>query len=256
MKSNSSKKIPQILLVAMVVVFALSLGAALKSVLTHSNIDLGNGDLVVQAQQSSDEARPVEEKTTPTPPVLQKSQYLPASQTQQAQGITFTASNFHAEKNHVFVDVCYDLPGKDVWDVNAATLYYGENETGNFAVHETSIDVAKDKPQKGFRCLRLDFYDIKADADLSNLTLVIGNIGQIAPAEGHECEEYLVRINENMKITEAGIEVVCDQSPSGTQIKFVSSRNHLSEEDANQIILEAMFNQVNGNWTFMVTKNR
>lgn len=255
MKSNSYKKIPQILLIAMAAIFAVSSGAALKLGLVRSDINLGYGDSVVQAQQN-DETGPVEKKPTPTPSVFQESQYLPASQTQQAQGITFTASNFHAEKNHVFVDVCYDLPGKDVWDVNAATLYYGENETGNFAVHETSIDVAKDKPQKRFRCLRLDFYDVKADADLSNLTLVIGNIGQIAPAEGHECEEYLVRINENQKIAEAGIEVICDQSPGGTQIKLVSSGNKLSEEEANQIIVDAMFNQVNGDWTFVVAKNK
>lgn len=256
MKSNSLKKISQIFLITMTAVLALSLGAALKSGLVHSNMNLGNGDLVVQAQQNNDEAGLVEKRATPTPSITKETQYLPASQTQQAQGITFTASNFHTEKNHVFVDVCYDLPGKDVWDINAATLYYGQNQTGNFAVNETSIDIAKDKPQNGFRCLRLDFYDVEPDADLSSLTLVIGNIGQIAPSEGHECEEYLVRINENQKIAEAGIEVVCDQSPSGTQIKLVSSRNNLSEEEVNQIISNAMFNQVNGNWTFMVKENR
>jgi hypothetical protein len=102
------------------------------------------------------------------------------------QGIKFTASNFFTADNHVYADVCYDLPGKDIWDIHAATLQYGQHTTGDFAVSETSIDIAKDGPQNGRRCLRLDFYNLESDPDLSLLTLTIGNTGQIPPMKGHE----------------------------------------------------------------------
>lgn len=229
---------------------ALILGMAVKTSLGYSNIKPSD-DLVVQAQQPNTQNEP-----TPTPSNAQKPQYLPESQSQNAQGIRFTASNFFVAENHVFVDVCYDLPGKDVWDINAATLQYGALSTGDFAVSETSIDLAQDSLQNGYRCLRLDFYNLEPNSDLSSLTLSIENIGQIPPMEGHECEGYLARINSNARIAEKGIEVVCEQSPYGVQIQLASNPQGVNAEEADRLISEAMFNQVNGPWPFTVTQNK
>ncbi|MEW6285056.1 MAG: hypothetical protein AB1509_02410 [Chloroflexota bacterium] len=229
---------------------ALTLGMTIKATLEHSNIE-PSGDSVVQAQQPNNQNKP-----TPTPSNAQKPQYLPVTQSQNVQGIKFTASNFSAADNHVFVDVCYDLPGKDVWDINAAALQYGSFSTGDFAVSETSIDLAQGRPQNGYRCMRLDFYNLEPNADVSSLTLSIGNIGQIPPMEGHECEGYLARINSNARIAEKGIEAVCEQSPYGVQIKVAKNPQGIPAEEADRLISEAMFNQVNGPWVFTVTQNK
>lgn len=237
-------------------IVALILGVAFKVGLSIYNFNANNGNLIVYAQPNLPPLLPNENKAPPTPSVVQQSQYLPETQSQNSQGIKVTVSNFYVEENHVFVDVCYDLPGKDVWDINTATLEYDGNSTGNFAVNETSIDLALDKPQNGIRCLRLDFYDIQSNSDLSTLTLTIGNLGQIAPMEGRECEGYLARINTNEKIKESEIEVTCEQSPSSAEVKVKNKPDDLSEEEVNALIAEAMFNQVSGNWVFTVTQNK
>lgn len=235
---------------------ALFLGAMFKLGLSVYNFKVDNGNLVAQAQPNTAFFSPNENKATPTLSTIQQSQYIPETQSQNSQDIKMTVSNFYVEGNHVFVDVCYDLPGKDIWDINIATLEYGGKSTGNFAVEETSIDIAKDKPTQGIRCLRLDFYDIDANADFSSFTLTIVQLGQISPAEGHECEEFLARINSNEKVNESGIKVVCEQHPSGTQIKTDYKPDNISDEDANILIYDAMFNLVNGDWVFTATQNK
>jgi hypothetical protein len=230
---------------------ALSSGILLKFGLSVYGIQSSDSNLVAYAQPNITQPAHANKRETPTPSSIQQSQYLPDTQSQSSKGIKITASNFYVENNQVFVDVCYDLPGKDIWDINMAMLEYNGGSTGNFAVNETSIDVAQ-----GFRCLRLNFYDIATNADLSKLTLTIGNLGQIPPAEGHECEGYLARINSNEKVKNSGITVVCEQSPSGAQVKLEHKPDNINEEDANQLISEAMFNQVLGNWVFTVEKNK
>jgi hypothetical protein len=208
---------------------------------------------VAQAQQNevADVIR-----STVTPSSTEKPQYLPVTQSQQMQGVEFTASNFHTQDNHVFVDVCYDLPGNDVWDVNMATLQYGDKSTSDFAVNEFFVDVAKDNKQKGSRCLSLDFYGVDPGGNFSTLKLMVGNIGQIPPTEGHECEGYLGRINNNTKVLELGIEVACEQLPYGSQINVMKKPNSMSDEDANTWVAQAMYGQVNGPWEFTVTLNK
>lgn len=231
-------------------IFALATGIALKFGVSKATGSTLNKEQTVHAQQTDNQ-----HKATPTVSVMQSAQYLPVSQEQKTNGIKFTVSNFFVENDHVFADVCYDMPGKSVWDINAATLQYGQTATGDFAVNETSITMETDV-KKGYRCLRLDFYNITPNADLSSLTLTIGNIGQIAPMEGFECQEYTARIHSNLKANAAGIKVACEQFPYGVQVRLVEKTSTLSEEEANTIISEAMFNQVNGPWVFTVTQNK
>ena len=248
MKTYQSFKFATILIITAVV--ALATGGILKFGISKITGTMPNKEQAVHAQQVDNQHKP-----TPTASIIQATQYLPASQEQKTNGIKFTVSNFFVENNHVFTDVCYDLPGKNIWDINAATLQYGQLSTGDFAVSETSITMETDI-EKGYRCLRLDFYNISPNADLSSLTLTVGNIGQISPMEGFECQEYTARIHSNLKAVAAGIKVACEQSPSGVNVQLIEKSSALSENEANIIISEAMFNQVNGPWVFTVTQNK
>lgn len=249
---KASKNPKNWLVLTGIAVIALTLGMFLKLGFSTAGASV-NDEIAAQAQQNE----VVQEKIpTATASVTEKDQYLPASQSQKVQGIKFTASNFYFQDNHVFVDVCYDLPGNDIWDVNMATLQYGDRATSDFAVNEFFVDLPKDINSKGSRCLKLDFYDIDTKSDLSTLTLIIENIGQIAPAEGHECEGYLNRIKNNPNVSQSGIKVTCDQLPGSSQVKIVKKPSAMSDDDANAILNQAMVGQVNGPWQFTVALNK
>jgi len=248
MKIYPNFKFVTLLIITAIV--ALATSGILKFGVSKVIGNMPNEERVAHAQQADNQHKP-----TPTASVLQTAQYLPASQEQETNEIKFTVSNFFVENNHVFADVCYDLPGKNVWDINAATLQYGQNSTNDFAMNETSITMGTDV-KKGYRCFRMDFYNIAPNADFTSLTLTIGNIGQIAPMEGFECQEYTARINSNPKAAAAGIKVACEQSPYGVNIQLTEKSSSVSEDEANSIINEAMFNQVNGPWVFTVIQNK
>lgn len=248
----SEKTTNKILILITIAVTAFAAGILLRIGFADSKLS-ANSDMVAQAQENE---AVFEKRSTATPSVAQIPNYVPESQTQQTQGINFTASNFYVDSGHVFADVCYDLPGNDVWDINMATLSYGGKSTSNFAVNEISINVANDNQSKGSRCLKLDFYDVEANSDFSTLTLIVGNIGQIAPPEGRECEGYLGRIQASSGISELGIEVTCEQFQGDSQVLLTKKPATMSDEEANALIAQAMYGQVTGPWEFTVTRNK
>lgn len=209
-------------------------------------------DKDIQTQKHSDQLD-TQAKPATSVPAASKAIYLPETQSKVLYGLEFTASNFIVDADQVYVDVCYDLPGKAVWDINQAALEYGSSSTSDFSVQETSIDLAEGKPNNGIRCLKLNFA-VTPGADVSQLTLKIKNIGQVPPAEGKECDEFLSRINANDRVKNAGVEVACEQLEMGSNIKVVSKPAELSEDEANQLINHAMHNLYDGDWVFTVTR--
>jgi hypothetical protein len=242
------KKSPNyLLLMPVVAVVALLIGATLKISFSKTNIPV-NTDVIVKA--ASGNVSP--NQTSPTPmPDNQVPHYAPAMQTVSAKSIKMSVSNFSVENGHVFVDACYDMPGNNVWDINAATLQYGTKSTSDFSVREISISIGKNKNAKGARCLNLDF-QVDPTGDFSNLNLTIGNIGMIAPQEGHECETYQARINDDVSVANSGIKVACEQSPSGSQIRVLAKPISITDDNANKIVFKAMNGEIDGNWKFSV----
>ncbi|MCC6568525.1 MAG: hypothetical protein IT315_04750 [Anaerolineales bacterium] len=249
---KTSKKSNRLVRVVFLAIVAMSLGIFLKLGLGIVGISASD-DSVAQAQQNEMFAK---QDAVVAPSVIEQPQYVPESQSLQARGLKFTASGFRFQNNHVFVDVCYDLPGNDIWDINMATLQYGDRSTSDFAVNEFFIEIAKDNKSKGSRCLNLDFYNIEPDSDVSTLKLIVGSLGRIPPLEGHECEGYQSRIKASSKISEFGIEVTCNQLQGGTQIVLSKRSESISDEEANALIIQAMYGQVDGPWEFTVTLNK
>jgi hypothetical protein len=166
-------------------------------------------------------------------------------------GVGFSASNFRPGQGSVFVDVCYDLPGKGVWDINQAALQYVGGEASDFNVQETSLSIATDDKMKGVRCMTLEFVSIPANADLSSITLEIRAIGMIAPPEGKECEEYNTRKkNADKKMAEQGIEVSCEQQDGMVQLKINKKPENMSEDKAYQLINKYLNGWTEGPWVF------
>ncbi|MBI3243989.1 MAG: hypothetical protein HYZ49_17035 [Chloroflexi bacterium] len=178
------------------------------------------------------------------------------SQIQRINGVEFTASDFYQEAGRVFANVCYQLPGKGVWDINAVTLKYANGETSNLWVHETSIELASANGQPGRRCVTLEFDEIPPQADLSTLSLSIGSIGLIPPLEGHECEEYNARLQNAPSLNKLGIKAQCKQQDGGAQVAIISKPASMSIDDANVTIAKAVSGWIDGPWTFTGSLNK
>lgn len=175
----------------------------------------------------------------------------PASQvkSQTVNGIEFTISNYSRVAYHFYVDVCYDLPGPGILDINEATLLYGPLRTSSFEFREISLQVAADG-QTGRRCANLDFNQITTSETSKTFTLIIGSLSLVLPPEGEECKEYLAR--SEAALAKQGITIQCDQ---GTELGLfnlgiVNKPDAMSQEQADELYYKAVFGIIEGPWTF------
>lgn len=172
---------------------------------------------------------------------------------QTLNGIEFTISNYRRLANHFFVDVCYDLPGPGVWDINGATLLYGSIKTSNYAFREISLQVATDTAQIGRRCANLDFPEIFTSDESKTFTLDIEWIGLTEPSEGQECEEYMARGKD--VLAQQGIVLQCNAEPGYFGLTVASKPDSMSQAQVDELISTIIFGKIKGPWTFNATVN-
>lgn len=188
----------------------------------------------------------------PSASLLTSDETQPATQvkSQVASGIEFTIANYSRVANHFFVEVCYDLPGPDVWDIDSATLLYGPLRISDFEFREISLQVVTEVGQKGHRCANLDFNQITTSETSKTFTLTIGSLSLVPPPEGEECKEYLAR--GGAVLEKQGITIQCDQ---GTELglfnlNIVSKPDAMSQEQADKLFYKTVFGIIEGPWTF------
>ncbi|HNB53935.1 MAG TPA: hypothetical protein PK530_18455 [Anaerolineales bacterium] len=167
---------------------------------------------------------------------------------QIANGIEFTISNYSRTANHFSVDVCYDLPGPGIWDINGATLLYGPIKTSNFEFREISLQEASDTTPIGRRCANLDFPEIFTSEKSKTFTLSIEWLGLTNPSEGHECEEYLARGKETL--AQQGIILQCNAEPSSFGLTVTSKPETMSQAQVDDLLSKIIYGVINGPWTF------
>ncbi|HNB51640.1 MAG TPA: hypothetical protein PK530_06840 [Anaerolineales bacterium] len=242
----------------------LLFGIAIKFAFAGTNTPVSEHIAKAESENSSELPAPVEEvlQAPPTQERITGAQTLSPSsasaenqlttqvKSQVASGIEFTISNYSRVANHFYVDVCYDLPGPDLWDINEATLLYGPVRTSSFEFWETSLQMASEVGQNGHRCANLDFNQITTSETSKTFTLTIGSLSLVLPTEGEECKEYMAR--GEATLAKQGITIQCDQGTVLGLFNLVvaSKPDAMSQEQADELFYKTVFGIIEGPWTF------
>ena len=249
--------------------FAIGLAVLLFGIVIKSTFaDTGTpvSEQVAKAESETTSALPAPVKEVPLYPADQgshteaqtlasssasdESQPAPQVKTQVANGIKFTLSNYSRVANHFFADVCYDLPGPGVWDINSATLLYGPLRTSSFEFRETSLQEAAATGQNGRRCANLDFNQITTSEVSRTFTLTIESLSLALPPDGEECQAYLARGEADL--AQQDILIQCDQGtvPGLFNLTIASKPDTMSREQADELLYRTVFGIIDGPWTF------
>lgn len=168
-------------------------------------------------------------------------------QSQSANGITVTATNFRKEGGQVNVDVCFTMPDDGDWSIWSATLKAGELEISELWLNP----IEGGEPNAGLRCDTLTF-EVPSNAKAPVFTLHIGTIGAY-PREGEVCTTYLEKVRKALVARNLGIQVGCQQEDWGEGLEVISKPASMSMEEAKQIIHSTEFFTLPGPWVFTFT---
>ncbi|NUM47052.1 MAG: hypothetical protein HUU38_20320 [Anaerolineales bacterium] len=262
---SSPNQKPNLFFTLAISLAVLLFGIVIKSAFADTNTPVSEQVAKAESEISSEAPAPVNEvslipsdqKTSladeqPSSPssTSDENQPVPQVKSQVANGIEFTISNYSRVAYHFYVDVCYDLPGSGILDINEATLLYGPLRTSSFEFREISLQVATEVGQTGRRCANLDFNQITTSETSKTFTLIIGSLSLVLPAEGEECKEYLAR--GEAALAKQGITIQCDQGTEFGLFNYgiVSKPDAMSQEQADELLYKTIFGIIEGPWTF------
>lgn len=228
----------------------------------YEDADSANPTPTSQISPSSQEETPSQEEINMLPSAQAIRQFAQAEAiTQVMNGIDVSVANFRLlQDDKVQVDVCYTLPDKKDWIVNAASLHTPEQDFLFLASYLIEIATVQEDGTKqvltatthgleqkvilandtfGYRCDTLEFspYPLPTGkVDFSSLTLVINSL-QARPREGQECEFYLTVVQEALSQNNTGIELACEQGEWGHYNLQVSQKpTNMTQEESIAII--------------------
>ncbi len=259
-QTSSSQK-PNLFFTLAIGLAVLLFGIVIKSALADTSTPVS--EQVAQAESATTSALPVPVEAVPlaqsdqaslteaqSSSAQSESIENPATQvkSQVANGIEFTLSNYSRVANHFFVDVCYDLPGPGVWDINGATLLYGPLRTSSLEFREISLQVAPEAGQIGRRCANLDFNQITTSETSKTFTLIIEWLGLTEPPDGEECKEYLAR--GEAALAQHGITLQCDSGPGYFGMAIANKPDQMTQAEAEHLLAKIVYGRIDGPWTF------
>lgn len=262
MKAHSSPQKPNLFFTLAIGLAVLLFGIVIKSAFAGTSTPVSEQAAKAESEIPAEFPAPIEEVlqapsaqdgltgTQPSSSPLASDENQPAIQvkSQIANDIEFTISNYSRVANHFFVDVCYDLPGPGILDINGATLHYGPIKTSNFVFREISLQKASDTTQIGRRCTNLDFPEIFTSEKSKTFTLSIEWLGLTNPSEGHECEEYLARGKETL--AQQGIVLQCNTEPGSFSLTVASKPETMSQAQLDDLLSKSIYGVIKGPWTF------
>jgi hypothetical protein len=196
--------------------------------------------------------------------------------TQTVNGLEVTATNFRKEEGRLKADLCFVLRDNSDWVIWKPSLTYTQNgkeielsdnygsmpiELRGFPVNGQQRVITflasgekeiHSEPaaagQMGRRCDTL-YFEVPAEADLSNFSLVIHSIAA-QPREGETCDFYLNKVQKALDDRKTGIKIQCTEESTGSGATVVSKPTSMSQEEAEKIVSSDEFFTVKGPWTF------
>jgi hypothetical protein len=172
----------------------------------------------------------------------------------QTNGIEIRLSNYYQSGGHLFVSVCFDQPGTEVWQMGPATLKYANGEVSSFYGHITLNQRGSPDGKIGQQCNTLEFVDLPAGADLSGLNLTIESVLLEAPAEGKECDVYNNRLANSIKLEQQGIKAECVPGAGYSLFRVISKPATMTEDEAQILVSQEAAGFVIGPWIFTMAQ--
>jgi hypothetical protein len=168
-------------------------------------------------------------------------------QEQEANQVKVSVSNIVRQDTRAFVKVCMQrLDMDEPLDFGTVSLEYPDGRAENFFVNMETDPVEKS------RCLVLEFVGVPVDASSGNWKLTMEWVGFVAPDEGTECTAYQRRAQQNDQVQKNGIKFSCNSMSGSAEIKIVSKSTHLSDQQAMDILNQAVSGVIQGPWVFEI----
>lgn len=165
-------------------------------------------------------------------------------------GIEMNVSNIYALNGHVFVSICFSQPGEEAWQLGPTTLYYPDGEITSFYGHVTRNEIGSVNGKVGWQCNTLEFVDLPAGTNLSQLSLNVESILLAAPDEGMQCEVYNKRLAQSARLKNLGIQAMCNTESGYLTFEIISKPSQMTQDEALLIIGQESAGFVVGNWQF------
>lgn len=199
-------------------------------------------------------ASPVLSTSTPqqTPttqaPVLTQPPAAPfIEESKTVNGLEIHLSNIRRSENKLYVDICFPVLDKEDWSLRQLSLQYDGNDMRDWGglVIDPIIPAADGKP--GRRCDMVYFF-LPDTVNLADFTISVISINA-PPREGQTCQ----RSNAvQPKLDARGIKVVCQEGEGFAGYKILSKPVDMSQNEATQLVLEAVDFTITGPWEFHI----
>lgn len=185
---------------------------------------------------------------TPTPvptvtPTLPSEPFFENAKT--INGMKITLNNIRRDGKWLNADICFPVLDGEDWMLNHISFSNGEIDTRD----HSSIVIEPIIPAKdgipGRRCDTVMF-DLGEAVDLSEFTITVHSI-YAPPREGGTCDRAKIVAQ---KMAEQGIKIACVQEDNFDGFQVVEKPASMSEAEAGQLVMDAMWYVIKGPWMF------
>jgi len=165
-----------------------------------------------------------------------------------ANGITVTARNVRVERPYLLVDVCFDRPTDDDWNIEEAYLQFDSEQISLTTLGSLCL---YSQPCAGLRtrCDTLGFPLVKPGLDLTSsiedFTIMIAEF-VVTPQDGEVCTQpFLDRFQRELASRNAEIAARTECDEFGYQFLVTGKPSQMTMDQAQAIVWE-VFQQVVG----------
>lgn len=186
--------------------------------------------------------------TTPTPaptatPTLPSEPFFENSKT--VNGIEITVNNIRREKNELEADICFPVLDGEDWMLHKLSFLYGNTTTSDYEGLVIDPIIPAENGIPGRRCDTI-YFSLPEYVDLSEFTITVHSI-YAPPREGGTCARAEIVAQ---RLAEQGIKAACVQEENFEGYQVVEKPASMSEAEAGQLLMDAMWYVIKGPWEF------
>lgn len=183
---------------------------------------------------------------TPLPsvtPTLPSEPFFENSKT--VNGIQITVNNIRRDKNKLEADICFPVIDGEDWMLHKLSFRYGEIVTSDYEGLVIDPIIPAENGIPGRRCDTI-YFSLPDYVDLSEFTITVHSI-YAPPREGGTCDRAEIVAQ---KMAEQGIKIACFQEDNFDGFQVVEKPASMSEAEAGQLVMDAMWYVIKGPWVF------